>query len=186
MKRRVLNRFLDYVACELPIVEGRWPSLEEVTEMIEDNPHYRALQDVGLPDGHDKRTGRQTLEHEVQFLALQTIKKIERRWIDDKVHDCLGLKELETIIAEEIGSLRPENSDALTFIQSYYHRLNESISNTLYYSKQVFSRQELEMMVPHVDSPFYKRHLIIEHYLEKMRRAKPEGHREAMEMLDGN
>lgn len=185
MKKRVLHRFVDYVKCELPIKDGDWPSHEEISDMLLTSPHFQALKDVGLPDGHAKETGRQSLESEVAYWIIQTMQRVESRWIDRKIHSCMGIKELEECITKEIGPLKEGYSDALTLIQIYYTRLNGSISNTLYYSGQVFGRAELEMMVPRIESPFYHRERIIENYLEQMKRAKPEGFREAVQVLNG-
>lgn len=172
MKKRVLKRFVNYVRCELPVEEGSWPEMVEVEAMIICSPHYQALADVGLPKNHGSLTGRQTLEEEVQWYTQQTILSIERRWIDKKIHDCLGIKELEACMLKEIGALKPGYSDALTFIKKYYAKLKASISNTLYYAKPVFDRSALALMVPQIESPFFNREQIINNYLKQSGRCQ--------------
>jgi hypothetical protein len=185
MKRRVFNRFVDYVNCELPIPEGTWPTIEEIETVIKASAHYQALVDVGLPADHEKTTGRKTPEAEVKWSVIQTMRRIEQRWIEKKIHDCLGMKELETCILKEIGEFKMGYSDAMTFIREYYTRLTASISNTLYYSKPVFNREQLEMMVPDVESSFFNRQKIIERYLKEIKGTKPDGHRKAITVLQG-
>jgi len=184
MKERVLNRLTNFVFCELPIEEDTWPSMEDIEILISLSPHYQALLDVGLPRNHEKNTGRETVDQEIRWLVLQRMRKIEQKWINKKIHDCLGMKELEECIVKEIGTMKMGYNDAISFIKEYYTRLQSSISNTLYYSGQVFSEQELEMMVPHVDAPFFNRDWIIKHYLDQMSRTKPQGYRESVAMIE--
>ena len=186
MKRRVLTRFTDYVRCELPFDEADWPEIDDIEAVILQSPHYRALQDIGLPEDHIKHSGRKTPEDEVQWSVLATTNRIESRWVDRKVHECLGLKELEESMLKEIGPMKAGYSDAMTFMQKYYNKLTSSISNTLYYSKPVFTRDELEIMVPEVESPFFKRDHLINSYIQRMKRSKPDGHREAIKILSEN
>lgn len=177
MKQKVYSDFVDFVT-GIPLkFEGnnsnQWPSEHSLDGMIRGSWQFKSLVDIGgLTDQHKKKTGRITLDEEVQYHCLRIMSLLEDRWIRRKVHDCFGIKDLEECILQEIGTIKDGYSDALTFIKKYYQQLNASIFNTLYYSDQVFARNELELMVPNIESPFYDRDQLIEAYLKRMEDTK--------------
>jgi hypothetical protein len=170
-----------------------WPSVPEIRKQIQATPEYGTLELLGVPQiGNWKGL---SLTDVVDCFIKRVCDTIEERWTIRECHKLPAVAEL--MVAHKIatqncdptsnqyvrnfpeGVLPPENlifyKDADVFQKWFYNFLQNRISQSLYAEHRVFSLEELDIMVPHVDSPDFSRERIMLRYLEEMETLKPRG-----------
>ncbi len=159
MQHVVLRRFYD--ACvDVPFI-GKWPTVQELTEWIKNLPEYRALCDVGHPDG------KEMILHEVEEMVNQHIDCIQQIWLKNTLHKCLSIDDLQAQLENDCGGPIPTDTyhNPIVLFEVYYHSLEMSIAQTLLAdSTHMYDDHELEFMIPFVKSYLFDRERVKNYY----------------------
>jgi hypothetical protein len=85
MKIRVFKAFVDGNLIPVtPKDVTEWPSRSEVLQRIEATPEYRAVCDVGLPEGEN-------LEQKLNRMLEDFESQLVSKWIEHHIHGCLSM-----------------------------------------------------------------------------------------------
>jgi hypothetical protein len=158
MQEIVLRR-LRLVLESQSLSQSSWLSAPELIEVMIGSPEYKAACDVHLD--------RQLLAAEVVSTIERYMKNREQTWLNEtlQLHHYFSIDELEKHLKRTCGGAVPQfYSDAMTLIQAYYVNLEAKILHTLLSAEYSFDDHGLELLIPHVDSPFYNRQRMKQNY----------------------
>lgn len=135
----------------------RWPSKQELTEILMSLPEYKALCDVGHPNGSAAE-----IQKDVENFAMQHIDRIQRKWLTNMLHKCMSIENLQKRLMFDCGGKLPDHYyDVDTLCRLYYLQLEQSITETLLADNEhEYDDHELEFMIPFVESPWFERERI--------------------------
>lgn len=143
-----------------------WPSVERLRSAIKESPHFHtwARQEIPGKSLSDERA--------VENLVHRVVTNIQCWWIEDNASRFLDIDNLgalrDSALEDEEGYDSPSK-----FYTHYYGTVANKVLNSIL--GKVLSEQELEMAVPHIDSPYYRRNRVILSYLTQMNNLKDRG-----------
>lgn len=142
--------------------ENGWPECSELLNTMVHSGEFIGLREIGLPRDHP----RVSIKDELQYQIQRIMKEIEQLWISSVIHECLSQEQLEQRMAKDCGGVIPRGySDALSLITEYYRQLEERVFLTLCSGIVDYDDEQLEVLIPHVDSEFYSRERVKQTYL---------------------
>jgi hypothetical protein len=136
----------------------KWPTYGEFVERIEMLSEYQAAVDVRVPE----------LNCQIDAIVKQQIGCIPKLWLEETVHECLSLDELQCRLVADSGGGVPEGYlDAMTIFECYYKLLLQRIQSAIN-DVEFEDDYELEIMIPLVKSPFFDRNKIKDTYYTQL------------------
>jgi len=136
----------------------QWPSYTQLVEQTILLPEYQAAVDVRV----------QNLAAHVKGIIKEQIGCIPMLWLEETVHECLSMDDLQSRLAADSGGGLPDGYlDALSILECYYKLLQQRIQAALN-DVEVTEDYELEIMIPLVKSPFFDRNKIKQAYYARL------------------
>lgn len=185
------EKLTDWIAKFWNPVPDVWPRTAQIQMEITESPEYAAVAGLGVPKSGTWKN--LSMERILELLTQRVCTTIEERWSDDMFHKLPSIEALieAHIFATQNFTEQKEGQEAHlyapvgAFVQTFYKRLESRIGATLYAEKQVYSLEELEGLIPHVDSPNFSRERVMLDYMMEMEKLKPRGEewRKDMAML---
>jgi len=193
---RALETLQDWLAKFWNPIPDVWPSVPSIRKQIESTPEYAIVQSLGVPQQGNWRG--LPLNDIVNILIKRVCSSIEERWAIRECHKLPADAELlaaHSLAARECAFDDGSNQyvpyypagvlpaaepskfylDSGEFSQWFYAFLQARITASLYADPKLYSLEELESLIPHVDSLQYSRIGIMLRYLQDMEALKPRG-----------
>lgn len=174
-------------------VTDAWPSVPQIRKEIESTPQYETLKSLGVPQSGNWKG--MSLEDVENWFIRSVCSKIEETWAEKEGHYLPSEAELiskHSAVAKnctmDTNEYVPHFAKDHLPIQTksfyrnpsdfnvwFYRNLQSKINSSLYNDNRVYSLEELETLIPNIDSPHFSREGIMLQYLYDMKSLKPRG-----------
>ncbi len=126
---------------------------------------------------------RATYEDLAQQIMQRFAEVIVTKWVQTHVHRCLSSDDLLTLYLAQSGPEENQNENSFygtpeSVMKAYYQLLSERVINVLYADKKIYDLEELELLVPLVESNWYNRDYIISQYTNMVNQLKTPAERD--------